>query len=284
MASLLSVHKVSKTDRIIWIMCAAVMMPVIGALDYYTGPDVTFSLLYLIPVSITAWFVGRMAGIGISAINAGIWLYVDFAAGRVGPGLLVYSWNFFSRLVFLIIVSVLISALRRALQHQYQLARIDPLTRGLNSLAFGEIAEAEISRSERYHHPLSIAYLDIDNFKEVNDTHGHRVGDKLLMALVGTIRKNIRKTDSVARLGGDEFAMLFPEADQAAARAIVAKVQNRLTNIFHRKHWPVSLSIGVVTYIKMPPSVDKMIEDADKLMYSVKGTSKNAVSFMEYTG
>jgi diguanylate cyclase (GGDEF)-like protein len=268
----------------IWAIASFLLIPCIGIIDYLTGAEFTFSLIYLIPVSLAAWFTSKHIAITASMLTALIWLFADFTAGRFHYNSFAYLWNFISRLVFLLIVVWLLILLRQALQREQVLARTDYVTNAYNSRAFYELVELEMSRSARYRHLLTLAYLDIDNFKYINDTFGHRIGDKLLCAVVDIIKYDSRKSDMIARLGGDEFAVLLPETDQDAARMAITKIQSRLENMTRENKWPVTFSIGVVTCIKMPPTVDKLIELGDQIMYSVKHTSKNGINYSLYAG
>ena len=98
-------------------------------------------------------------------------------------------------------------------------SRSDPLTGVANSRVFLELLKREIARARRYKRPLTLAYLDLDNFKSVNDILGHAMGDKVLQTVVSTVNANIRVTDVVGRLGGDEFVLLLPETDMQGARS-----------------------------------------------------------------
>ncbi|WP_054698251.1 GGDEF domain-containing protein [Geotalea toluenoxydans] len=138
------------------------------------------------------------------------------------------------------------------------------------------MAEQEINRSRRYGRFFSIAYLDLDNFKAINDTKGHHVGDDLLCVVAGTIVENMRCADMVARIGGDEFVVLLPETGASDARSAVVKLQERLMERMGARNWPVSFSVGLVTYYCPPTSVDEMLKKADGLMYEVKSQEKNS--------
>jgi diguanylate cyclase (GGDEF)-like protein len=139
--------------------------------------------------------------------------------------------------------------------------------------------QMEIDRSKRYQHPLTIAFIDIDNFKSINDQFGHLAGDKVLETVASTMKQHLRKTDVVARVGGDEFAILLPEADTNVAQTAISKMQHGLINEMQINHWLVTFSIGVLTFTIPPVSVDEAINIADKLMYSVKNSGKNNISY-----
>ncbi|MDI6740213.1 MAG: GGDEF domain-containing protein, partial [Candidatus Edwardsbacteria bacterium] len=173
------------------------------------------------------------------------------------------------------------SGIRTILSRESEMARIDPLTGVANRRFFYEWAELVMEQARRYGRPLTVVYLDLDNFKNINDLWGHQEGDKMLMAVAATIKDTIRKTDIVARLGGDEFVILLPEADQEQARAVVDKLQNRVFALYRKSGQPVSFSMGVVTFHAIPDTVDQLVTAADQLMYKVKATGKSNVIYSE---
>jgi diguanylate cyclase (GGDEF)-like protein/PAS domain S-box-containing protein len=165
-----------------------------------------------------------------------------------------------------------------ALEMEKRLSRSDALTGLANRRAFYESAEIERKRAARYSRPLSLAYIDLDNFKQVNDQSGHETGDQVLVTVANVLRKNIRAESVVARLGGDEFALLLPEADHIAASFVIAKLHGLLNKAMQEEDWPITFSVGMVTYEKPPESTEQMVHAADALMYSVKHEGKNRVA------
>jgi diguanylate cyclase (GGDEF)-like protein len=131
----------------------------------------------------------------------------------------------------------------------------------------------------RYKTPLTVAFVDVDNFKVINDRFGHVTGDKILGIIASTIQRHLRKTDIVARVGGDEFATLLPDVGEEAAKIVVPKMQRKLLDEMWLNNWPVTFSIGVVTCVTPPNSVDEILNMADKLMYSVKNSGKNDIQY-----
>ena len=140
----------------------------------------------------------------------------------------------------------------------------------------------EINRARRYKHPFTMVWIDLDNFKRVNDCFGHTTGDTLLRLVARTIQENIRATDTLARLGGDEFAILLPETGRDVAEVIMQKVQKINLDIMREHGWPVTLSIGVVTFTSSPSTVDETLRIADRLMYAAKNNGKNGVQYQVF--
>lgn len=132
--------------------------------------------------------------------------------------------------------------------------------------------------------PKKAGRSDLDGFKAVNDQSGHHTGDKVLRAVVNRAKSRLRKTDSLGRLGGDEFMLLLPEVDHDAAKLTVPIIQSALLDEMRRNHWPVTFSIGVVTYQHGPMTADELIRRADEVMYSVKKEGKNAIAYAVYAG
>jgi len=168
------------------------------------------------------------------------------------------------------------------MDHEKKIARTDPLTYALNSRAFNEILDLEIKRSLRYGHSLTLVYLDIDNFKLVNDRFGHKTGDNVLATIANIIRVAIRQNDVLGRLGGDEFGILLVETDSLKAQTVVAKLQEILMLTIRKNSWPISMSFGVLSCTDTFCSAEKMISIADQLMYSVKKNTKNDANYAIY--
>ncbi|HRI52198.1 MAG TPA: GGDEF domain-containing protein [Pseudomonadota bacterium] len=124
--------------------------------------------------------------------------------------------------------------MRAAYERERRLALTDPLTGASNRRFFVEFAQREIERLRRYGLPFSLCYLDLDNFKDVNDQYGHSTGDDLLRQLVQALASQVRASDLVARMGGDEFALLLPQTDAAGALAAVSKLRDAIDETMNR--------------------------------------------------
>lgn len=268
-----------KLSTTLVVILAIVLVLSLGIIDYLTGKEISFSIFYLLPITIASWSKGRLVGVVISVLSAITWLVADLAAGGTYSHLVIPFWNTLVRFSFFIIIVIILSAFKKALEQAKESARMDPLTGVANARAFAEFANNEIDRALRRRYPLTIVYLDLDNFKNINDIYGHSVGDALLQIVGSTIKKNIRTMDLVARLGGDEFAIMLSGTNNRHARAIVERIRRQLSYIMNKNGWPVTASIGVVTYQCSPPAVDRMISRADYLMYSVKNDIKGKVCY-----
>ncbi len=142
----------------------------------------------------------------------------------------VYILNMIIELGSMIMVVLLLSSIRSLLDHQKRLAQTDSLTGAMNSVAFLDAIRHEIIRSNRYRHPFSVVYFDIDDFKKINDQFGHTTGDEVLRSVVSKTRKHLRQTDIVGRLGGDEFGILLPESNSEAAESVVTKIRQEISD------------------------------------------------------
>jgi diguanylate cyclase (GGDEF)-like protein len=273
--------KLENKSALFWMIVGCLILSGIGIADIVTGRELSFSLFYLIPIVLVAWFSGRIPGLVISIFGATTWFIADALSGESYSLPIIRYWNAVIRLGFFVIVTLLLPTLKE-LAHEKEIARIDYLTGAANRRCFFEAAQTELNRSQRYKRPFTIAYIDLDSFKAVNDKAGHKTGDKILHAFVKRAKVNLRKTDILARMGGDEFVLLLPEADEDAAQIVVPKIQLALLDEMRRNNFPITFSIGVLTYREGPITPDELIMKADNLMYSVKKNGKNAISYAIY--
>ncbi len=246
----------------------------IAVIDYFIVVDVSLSILYLLPISLISWYGKRWFSVFLVGFSTVGWFVAESAAKTDLPMLLLL-WNTAVRLIVFLTIASLISSLKIAYEKEKDLARIDGLTRIVNQRFFRELLRIEYKRSFRYGHCLTLAYFDLDNFKQINDRFGHNTGDKLLKIIAQTTQNNIRETDTVARLGGDEFALLLPETHYKAGESVLYRLQHELMIAIEAYSPPVSLSIGAVTFLSLPNSIEQMLEEVDILMYQVKKSGKN---------
>jgi len=259
------------------VTAALLLVALLGVLDYLNGPDFSLLIFYVVPVFVAAWYAGRGAGLLTCAASGLAWFAVAYATTHHFSHPLIAYWNAVVRLGFIVILALLVASFRRSLVKERLLARTDYLTDAFNGRSFAEAAEGEINRARRHGHTFSVAFMDVDDFKLVNDRLGHSAGDRLLRLVADTVRENVRAIDIVARLGGDEFAVLMPETDERAAQVVIRRVRRQLHEAARREGWPVTFSAGVITWIEPPAGVDQMLRAADELMYTAKRHGKNTV-------
>ena len=256
----------------------------LGFLDHFIGSELSSAIFYIIPIAIASWFGNRNSGILVCGLSAIIWLLTDITSGREYSHSATIYWNAFARLCMFLLISHLFSSFRERLRIEEAAADTDSLTGIANNRGFYENLDSIATYARRYRHTITVVYLDLDNFKTVNDTSGHSEGDELLLTVAQILDTQMRSTDIAARLGGDEFAVLLPETDYAAANAAFSNTQHHLQEAMRIHNWPVTFSIGMVTFEQIPESPRDMVKIVDELMYSVKKNQKNALSHITWNG
>ena len=270
-------NSLCRTPKPILALISLALVLVLSVLDYLTGYEMSFAIFYLIPVGLAAWYVGRNTGLAMALVSAVVWQITNKLAGEVLSSPLLYAWNTAVRIVAFSMVAILLHKLRVALERERKLSRTDTLTGVMNRRAFYEEFERELLRAQPYEHLLTIAYIDLDDFKALNDRFGHSVGDTLLRTVADTIGRSIRDADMVARLGGDEFAILLPDTDSARAQKALTKICENLQRAMERPSWSVTFSVGAITCSARSATMEAILRDVDRVMYSIKKTGKNAV-------
>lgn len=257
----------------IGIVCASVVI----ILDVNDSQEYQFAFFYLFPVGLTTWFAGQLFGVLLALICSFAWVIDNHTHYSLS-----LIWNTVSTIGVFLTISILVTKVRNMWENESQLSRKDFLTGVLNTRAFEEILTYELNRLSRDKKPLTIAYIDVDNFKEINDQFGHLQGDELLKNITRRLSGYLRKTDVVARMGGDEFVILLPGTNQEAAQTILHKLHEELISDLRGDHWSTTFSIGVVTCLHAPHRSDELISIADKLMYTVKQSGKSSIRFTCY--
>jgi diguanylate cyclase (GGDEF)-like protein len=275
----LSLECLSKLPQSFLISVGFAMVLLVGILNRIAGPELSSTVFYLIPIALVTWFTKRLFGLILSILSASTWLIADLTSGATYSCADIPYWNAVARLGSFFILTCILSALNSTLKKEKEFSRIDFLTGVRNRRYFIELVNMEINRIRRYKHPFTMVCIDLDNFKTVNDCFGHTTGDNLLRLVARVIQENIRLTDTLARLGGDEFAILLPETGRDVAEVIMQKVQKINLDIMRRHGWPVTLSIGVVTFTSSPSTVDETLRIADRLMYTAKNNGKNGIQY-----
>jgi diguanylate cyclase (GGDEF)-like protein len=263
---------------------ALALVGLVGVLDGLTGNELSFSIFYLLPIMLVTWYAQKGSGYLLCGISAAVWLLVDYTSGHIFTHWMIPVWNAFVRLGFFLMITYLLSELKDHLRFEESLAKTDDLTQVLNARAFKDVSGRLFHLAARHHHPIVLGYIDLDNFKGVNDRFGHSEGDHVLQTVARTLTQNVRATDVVGRLGGDEFAVLMTEINFDGAQVVFARIHEELVQDAADRDWPIGFSIGVAVFPKTPPSIDEALNIADHLMYRVKQGGKNNIIFEEQTG
>jgi len=267
----------SRQNAIFFLMAGLFLVVVLGIVDKITGSEISFSIFYLIPIIFVTWFSKRWVGIFISGASAIAWLMADLMAGQIYSHWIIPYWNAIMRFsIFLINVYVL-SRLKDTLELERMLSRIDSLTGITNGKYFIELLNSELIRSNNL--SFTMAYMDLDNFKTVNDRFGHSEGDIVLSTVASIIRNNIRTTDSVGRLGGDEFAILFPEMGAEESQGVIPKIHKSLLDAILENKWGITISMGVGTFKGSNFNAEEILTLTESLMYSVKNAGKKGIKY-----
>jgi len=257
------------------------MLLLVGLIDFRTGDQLDLSVFYLPFVALTVWVAGLRASLYMALFASVLWLVDDFAVPQVPLPEMFKYWQTAMRFVVFASFAGVIAQLRASLDREKLQARRDVLTGLLNVRGILEAAEVEVTRSQRHGRPLTIAFLDCDNFKQVNDDLGHSVGNELLVEIGRTLLASIRGSDVAGRMGGDEFLLLFPELDGQAARQAIEKSLSQLAEVMRKHDWPVTFSVGLASFAIAPDSVDELVRVADDLMYEAKRSGKNTVRSLD---
>ncbi|MEJ2727742.1 MAG: diguanylate cyclase [Deltaproteobacteria bacterium] len=222
----------------------------IGVIRLLTGPEFALSLFYILPITLATWYVGRWSGVTVSLASAISWLIADLNMLPSFSSPLIPYLNETFRLTVFLIITFIIAKLKM-----------------------------ELNKARRYQNPLSVLYVDIDNFKQINDRLGHHTGDTLLRAAAKMIKSNIRAIDIIGRFGGDEFVILLAQTGAESVAPVARKLKEKLFNLMQENNWPVTFSIGAATFENPPDSVEQLVIAADRQMYNAKKNGKNRIHY-----
>ena len=229
------------------------------------------------PLALVAWFIGLRVGLVAAVIVVALWFRADQLLGSDEASAVPLILNSLARLLIYCAGVWLMVQLRKLLDAETQLARKDMLTHLPNRREFFELGRQALAQAHREGTPFTAVFIDLDKFKEVNDTRGHAAGDALLVCVAKGLSGRLRTSDIAGRLGGDEFALLLPGMDGTSAKVYIEDLQHRLLQAMNERQWPVTFSIGVASYAHAPADLDALVAEADGLMYEVKYGSRNRV-------
>lgn len=258
-------------------LASVALLAVLDAPGHHSLPLETF---YVAPVIGVAWLTdstryGLAVALAAAFVRPAEALALGAPPAGPSPHPALLAVGAVAQLLLYLLILSLLAAVLQDLKRRGAEALRDALTGIANGRSFRATAEAELERSHRYRHQLSLIYLDVDDFKAVNDRCGHGEGNRLLRRLTAIIGANLRAVDTAARLGGDEFAILMPETGSRAAGHLAERLMEALAGETASEGAPLTCSFGLVTFRLPPASVEALLEAGDRLMYEAKAAGKN---------
>jgi diguanylate cyclase (GGDEF)-like protein len=239
------------------------------------GPNVSFSAVALLPVAYVAWFISRGAGLAAATASAATLFVANLLILHRHATAFLDLWNASMDVVVFAVLAWSLSETKAQYVRVRQLAREDPLTKLLNRRSFLEVLKFESRRARRYHEAITVAYIDLDGFKRINDSGGHAAGDRCLMAVAALLRSAVREVDFVGRVGGDEFAVALTRISGESSAMVLAEIAATLRLVDAHECPQASVSIGAVTFSHPDDDPEALVSAADRLMYMAKRAGKN---------
>lgn len=284
----------SRKRGLVRTLALLLIIAVIAAIDYATGMAVVISALYYIPIIAAGWFIRPERAVTVALVATLAWLAADVAWRGSDETQTIRTWNAFAGVLTLAAVTFLVQRARRehdallaanrqldlALARETETARTDALTGMPNARALSETLNRELARSRRSGTALSLLYIDLDDFKEVNDRYSHAAGDELLGRVGAALGSVLREGDIAARIGGDEFVVLLTGSSAESAKAVASRIVANVAGEAERyPDAPVGASVGVVHYARsFPAGAGEMLSRGDAVMYEAKHGGKGRVA------
>jgi diguanylate cyclase (GGDEF)-like protein len=270
--------RLSRLPKLLLVVFGVVLVGGIAALAGAVHDSVALVQFYIVPVVCVAWFT-RCTWCGLVVAVAAV-CATPFGALIVRPTpatTVIHIGAAVATMLLYVTLLWLVAAVRKGVSRREELALTDELTGVPNARSFRASADRELERSRRYRHQLSLLYLDIDDFKAVNDRLGHAEGDLVLREIAGRVEAGVRTVDTLARIGGDEFVILMPETGSRPAGLLAQRLSVALAEVVASDRQPVTCSLGLITFRRPPASVAELLAAGDRLMYDAKSTGKNTI-------
>lgn len=264
-------------NRLFICLVTGIGIAVVGVIDYVSGVEIRVFPLYFLPLSLASWFLNRALIILFSLLAGVVWLLSMYGGGYQYSSPYIWWINYCTQTFAFLFVSFSLASLRGALTRERELSRTDPLTKLPNRLGFQERSEQLVLLCNRRGRGITLAYLDLDNFKTANDAAGHEVGDRMLEQIASILSCCLRAVDLPARFGGDEFLILLPDAMSQDAVNALERVRNAIEQEPTCAAYSVTATIGAVSWLRAPETLQGLTQAADKAMYAAKSLGKNRV-------
>ncbi|MGH8127608.1 MAG: diguanylate cyclase [Gammaproteobacteria bacterium] len=242
--------------------------------------------LYLLAIGISALRPRRGIVVLVTLVAIGeyfaIALYADLRWNFIDPGFAAAGYGYFdwfaqiSRMALMGAAGILAAVLVKRISYISRLAGTDSLTGAFNRTYFNMRLVEELQRAHRYRHPLTLAIVDIDHFKHINDTFGHDFGDKVLILIALRLKRGLRASDLLFRHGGDELAVLMPETSAQDAHQVLARIVRAVRKTRLKNH-PLTVSIGTATWPNDARNGMALVRAADDNLYTAKDRGRDCI-------
>ena len=234
------------------LLLAFTALGLVVAADYLTAYELSLSAFYVLIILAVSWFCGVWGGGLFTFLSIFSEIQIGLLTGTTFSEQAYFYISNGNRLFSYLLIAYLAAAARTLYERAQSAARVDFVTGVTNSTGFYERVAVEMARHRRSRAPFSVAYINCDYFKIINDGLGRSEGDRVLLAVGQTLRANLRETDVVARLGGDEFGLVFSPAGETEVLPLVRKLCENLDRTMAEHDWPITFSVGVGIFPKVP--------------------------------
>jgi diguanylate cyclase (GGDEF)-like protein len=253
-----------------------------GLIEGSIAPKLSLLVFYLLPITLTTWFMGLRPGLAIALLSG-----IVTAAAQIllqpNAQFLSSGWN---AVVLLAVGGIVVDLLHRVKVADaigQELSRIDAATGAINRRFFLELLEAEFNRAERYKFALTLAYIDLTNFNQLNEQLAPQAGDELLYQFIEQLSQALRANDVVARLDGNEFALLLPQTNDIQAQQVFTRLHPQMKEVLKSDSIQLEYSIGVATFLEMPDTFEELTAETEQLLKTVKTGGKNSLEYQIFS-
>ncbi len=281
----IKIQGISKSIAFRFLVIAAGFILLVILRQIFEAFGISLGYLYITLISLTGFWFGIRGGL-ISALTASLIFVLEVTLFKAWPLRNIVLSTMLVRFAIYFLSGLVIGYLSQSEKNTRRklefLAGHDELTSTFNFKFIVMLLNKEFERSKRYGKNLTIALLDIDDFKKINDAHGHLVGNDMLKAFSNIIKYNLRETDTIGRYGGDEFLLIFPESTAGQALNIMERIKatvysTKMTSSFLLNKDAVSLkfSAGIASFSKATTAMNNLVDNADKALYRAKKEGKD---------
>ncbi len=249
--------------------------------DILTGYEINFFIFYGFPVWIATFYIGRNHGLFFAAVCTLAWYLADTLSLHAYEKPWIVYWNAGASASFFLLTVFVITLSRDRFKQAEVNANYDALTHILNARGFREKVGTLLPLLKRQKEVFTLAFIDVDNFKAVNDTMGHAEGDRVLQVIAATLKDSLRESDLEGRMGGDEFVVFLPRTDLEKSKTVLNKLKTTLDETSRKNSWPIGFSIGAAVFDSGAARLEEAISSTDALMYQVKKRGKNSILYQD---